>query len=93
MWYVDKYVSSVSSDQDLANNLQVQDSVSNLSSTPIVHEGRNQVKDAFQRINMTSRYYVGNKEASTAPKNNIIHLEMGTDNRTQATGLSDDQQT
>ena len=46
-WIVDTNVPSVSSDQDLANNLQVQDSVSDLSSTPIVHEGRNQVKDAF----------------------------------------------
>ena len=90
---IDTNVPSVSSDQDLANNLQVQDSVSNLSSTPIVHEGRNHVKDAFQRPNMTLRHYVGNKEAKTTTRKNNIHLEIGTDSRTQATGPSDDQQT
>ena len=89
----DTNVPSVSSDLDLANNLQVQDSVFDLSSTPIVHEGRNQVKDAFQRLKMTSRHYVGNKEAKTTTRNNSIHLEMGTVSRTQVTGLSDDQQT
>ena len=69
---------SVSNVQDLANNLQVQDSVSDLSFTPIVHEGRNQVKDAFQRPNMMSRHYIGNKETKTITRNNSIHLEMGT---------------
>ena len=82
---------NASSDQDLANSSQVQDNVPNLSPTPIVHEGQNQVKDAFQRLNMSSRYCVGNKEAKTTTRNNSMHLKMGTVSRTQATGLSDDQ--
>ena len=86
-------VPSVSSDQDLANNLQVQNSVSDLSSTPIVHEGRNQVKDAFQRPSMMSRHYIGNKKTKTITRNNNIHLEMGTTSRTKAIGPSDDQRT
>ena len=84
---------NASSDQDLANSSQVQDNVPNLSPTPIVHEGQNQVKDAFQRLNMISRHYVGNKETKTITRNNDIHLAMGTASRTQATGLSDYQQT
>ena len=84
---------NASSDQDLANSSQVQDSVPNLSFMPIVHEGRNQVKDACQRLNMTSRYYVGNKKAKTTTRNNNIHLEMGTDSRSQTKAFSDDQQT
>ena len=34
-----QFDTNVSRDQDLANNLQVQDSVFDLSSTPIVKEG------------------------------------------------------
>ena len=84
---------NASSDQDLANSSQVQDSVPNLSPTPIVHKRQNQVKDACQRLNMTSGYYDGNKETKTTTRNNNIHLEMGTDSRSQTKAFSDDQQT
>ena len=85
------YDANASSDQDLANSSQVQDSVPKLSSTPIVHKGQNQVKDACQRLNMTSRYYDGNKETKTTTRNNSIHLEMETDSRSQTKAFSDDQ--
>ena len=84
---------NASRDQDLANSSQVQDSVPNLSPTLMVHEEQNWVKDACQGLSMTSRYYVGNKEAKTTTRNNSIHLEMGTDSRSQTKAFPVDQQT
>ena len=86
------YDANASSDQDLANSSQVQDGVPNLSSTPIVHKGQNRVKDAFQRLNMTSRSCDGYKETKAAPGNNTKPLERGTDSRSQTRALFDDQQ-